>query len=313
MTDFVDNKTVAKNFQIVVFSCDHDKQPLLFTVFLLIYLLGLLGNAIIVTVTCADIQLHTPMYFLLCNLSFIDISYITITVPKLMDMLLTGNNSISFVQCFTQMFFFTFIGSIEVILLSLMAYDRYVAICNPLKYHLIMNRRNCLLFLVGIWIPGCVNSALVTVFASNVPQCYSNKIQQFFCNVKALAQISCPDPRFEVLIYIEVISLGLCPFMLSVASYVKIIQIILGINSAHGRRKTFSTCTSHLTVLLIFYGTILFMYMKPTQQDSDELDQVFSVLYAAVAPMLNPLIYSLRNKEVKNALLRLTKIKNNLT
>ncbi|KAM9324371.1 olfactory receptor 5V1-like [Gastrophryne carolinensis] len=303
----LDNKT-TKGFQILAFLSEGESQVILFTIFLLIYLIGLLGNLIIITVTYADAHLHTPMYFFLCNLSFIDISYTTVTVPKLLDMLLSGNNSISFIECFTQMFFFTFIGSIEVILLTSMAYDRYVAICNPLQYHVIMNKRNCVWLLVGVWFPGCLNSALVTVFASWVPLCYPNQIQQFFCNVKSLAQIFCPSPRFDALIYIEVIILGLCPFLLSVCSYMKIIKIILRITSANGRRKTFSTCTSHLTVLLIFYGTILFMYMKPTSQYSDDLDQAFSVLYASIAPMLNPLIYSLRNKEVTNALLRLAKI-----
>ncbi|KAM9324372.1 olfactory receptor 13C9-like [Gastrophryne carolinensis] len=238
-----------------------------------------------------------------------DISYTTVTVPKLLDMLLSGNNSISFIECLTQMFFFTFIGSIEVILLTSMAYDRYVAICKPLQYHVIMNKKNCVWLLVGVWFPGCLNSALVTVFASRVPLCYPNQIQQFFCNVKSVAQIFCPSPGFDALIYMEVIILGLCPFLLSVCSYVKIIKIILGITSANGRRKTFSTCTSHLTVLLIFYGTVIFMHMKPTSQCSDDLDQVFSVLYASIAPMLNPLIYSLRNKEVTNALLQLAKIR----
>ncbi|XP_018419888.1 PREDICTED: olfactory receptor 8H1-like [Nanorana parkeri] len=309
MANLADNGTTARDFQILAFFSEHGKQPLLFSVFLLIYLTGLLGNLIIITVTCADIHLHTPMYFFLCNLSFVDISYTTVTVPKLMDMLLTGDNSISFIQCFAQMFFFTFVGSIEVLLLSSMAYDRYIAICNPLKYHLIMNRRNCVLLSVAIWIPGCINSALVTLFASTLPLCYSNKIQQFFCNVKALAQISCPDARFDALIYVEVIVLGLCPLLLSMSSYMKIIKVVLRM-SASGRRKTFSTCASHLIVLLMFYGTILFMYMKPTSRYSGELDQTFSVMYAAIAPMLNPLIYSLRNKEVKNALIRITRYKN---
>nr|DBA18415.1 TPA: hypothetical protein GDO54_016659 [Pyxicephalus adspersus] len=304
----MDNNTTTKDFQILAFFNNHEKQPLLFTLFLFIYLIGLLGNLIIITVICADFHLHTPMYFFLCNLSFIDINYTTVTLPKLMDMLLTGDNFISFVQCFTQMFFFTFIGSIEVVLLSSMAYDRYIAICNPLQYHLVMNRKKCILLLVGIWIPGFLNSALVTAFASSLPLCYTNEIQQFFCNVKALAQISCPDQRFDALIYVEIIVLGLCPFLLSMSSYMKIIKVVLSM-SASGRRKTFSTCTSHLTVLLLFYGTILFMYMKPTSQYSSELDQMFSVMYAAVAPMLNPLIYSLRNKEVKNSIIRITKKK----
>uniref|UniRef100_A0A8C5QPX5 G-protein coupled receptors family 1 profile domain-containing protein n=1 Tax=Leptobrachium leishanense TaxID=445787 RepID=A0A8C5QPX5_9ANUR len=196
-------------------------------------------------------------------------------------------------------------GSIEVVLLSFMAYDRYVAICNPLQYHLVMNTKKCALILAGTWIPGCLNSCLVTILAANLSFCRANEIQQFFCNVKAIAQVACASREFEVMIYIEVFCLGLCPLLLSFTSYVKIIQIILRIKSTLGRKKAFSTCTSHLMVLILFYGTILFMYMRPTSQYADELDQVFSVLYAAVAPMLNPLIYSLRNKEVKSALIRI--------
>ncbi|XP_053325641.1 olfactory receptor 8H1-like [Spea bombifrons] len=305
----MENQSATKDFHIVAFSSNEDIQLFLFVVFLSIYLIGLLGNLIIITVTCKDTQLHTPMYFFLCNLSFIDICYTTVTIPKLMDILLTGNNLISFVQCFTQMFFFIFVGSIEVVLLSSMAYDRYVAICNPLQYYLIMNQKKCALILIGIWIPGCFNSCIVTFFASKLSLCHSNKIQHFFCNVKALAQIACANVGFDVMIYVEILILGLFPLLISFASYTKIIKIILSIKTTNGRRKAFSTCTSHLMVLIIFYGTILFMYMRPTSQDSDELDQVFSVLYAAVAPMLNPLIYSLRNKEVKHALMRIVGMK----
>ncbi|XP_063284196.1 olfactory receptor 8H1-like [Pelobates fuscus] len=306
----MENQTSTKDFQILAFSTNEEIQPILFVFFFFIYLIGLLGNVIIITVTCADAHLHTPMYFFLCNLSLIDIFYTTTTLPKLLDILLTGNQLISFVECFTQMFFFTFVGSIEVVLLSSMAYDRYVAICNPLQYHLIMNTKKCVLILVGIWIPGCLNSGMVTLLASKLSFCHSNKIQQFFCNVKALAQVACSSTEFDIIIYIEVLCLGLCPLLISFASYLKIIKIVVSIGTTSGRRKAFSTCTSHLTVLILFYGTILFMYMRPTSQYSDELDQAFSVLYAAVAPMLNPLIYSLRNKEVKDAMIRIISFKN---
>ncbi|KAM8930739.1 olfactory receptor 8H1-like [Pelodytes ibericus] len=306
----MENQTSTNDFEILAFSSNGTSQPLLFVVFFLIYSIGLLGNLIIITVTFMDNHLHTPMYFFLCNLSFIDICYTTVTLPKLMDILLTGNSLISFMECFTQMFFFTFVGSIEVVLLSSMAYDRYVAVCNPLQYHLLMNRRKCFLILVGVWIPGCFNSCVVTLYASNLFFCRTHKIQQFFCNVKALAQIACATTGFDIMIYVEVLLLGLCPLFISCASYVKIIRIIMHIKSSGGRSKTFSTCTSHLLVLVMFYGTILFIYLKPTSQYVDGLDQLSSVLYAAVAPMLNPLIYSLRNKEVKSALsvdLRLTR------
>ncbi|KAM4675827.1 olfactory receptor 13C8-like [Discoglossus pictus] len=258
-----------------------------------------------------DAHLHTPMYFFLCNLSFVDICYTSVTLPKLMDILLSGNNSISFIHCITQLYFFTFIGSLEVLLLSSMAYDRYIAICKPLQYYVIMNKKKLLLLLGGIWVYGSVNSFFVTHYASKLSFCYSNTIQQFFCNVKALANICCADIGFNIIIYAETLLLGLSPLLLSLTSYAKIITIILQIKSTDGRRQAFSTCTSHLTVLLLFYGTILCMYMRPPSKHEDVLDQMFSVLYAAVAPMLNPMIYSLRNKEVKGALRRMIRMQLN--
>ncbi|XP_053319794.1 olfactory receptor 1-like [Spea bombifrons] len=277
--------------------------------FLCIYLIGLLGNLIIIVVVSMDSRLHTPMYFFLCNLSAVDICYTTVTLPKLMDILATGNNSISFEQCFIQMYFYNFIGSSEIILLSVMAYDRYVAICNPLKYHLIMNRKKIVMIWVLIWVSGCGNSLFCTSFASNLSFCQSNRIQNFYCDIKAIAKISCADTSFHIVIYIECLLFGLLPFLLSITSYVKIIISILHIKSKESRRKAFSTCTSHLTVLVMFYGTILCMYMGPTSGSSDKLDQIFSVLYTALTPMLNPLVYSLRNKEVKSALSRLGQVK----
>ncbi|XP_053575418.1 olfactory receptor 1C1-like [Bombina bombina] len=305
----MDNKTFHKDFNILAFSTNSEKHHL-FIVFLLIYLTGILGNLIIIAVILMDSHLHTPMYFFLCNLSFVDICYTTVTLPKLMDILLTGNNSMSFIDCFTQLYFFIFIGSIEVLLLSSMAYERYIAICNPLQYHLIMHKKKLVLLLVGIWIYGCGNSMFVTIVASNLNLCHSNTIQQFFCNVKALANISCSEQGFNIIIYVETLLLGLSPLLLSLTSYAKILKIIVHIKSDSGRKQTFSTCTSHLIVLFLFYGTILCMYMRPPSKHTDVLDQMFSVLYAAVAPMLNPLIYSLRNKEVKSAMMRIVTMKN---
>ncbi|KAE8619148.1 hypothetical protein XENTR_v10009635, partial [Xenopus tropicalis] len=243
------------------------------------------------------------MYFFLCSLAFVDICYPTVTLPKLMDILLSGNNSITCIQCFTQMYFFVVLGGIETIVLSSMAYDRYVAICKPLRYHLIMTRRVCVLVIVGTWVSGFTNSALLTSLASKLSICGSNKIKQFFCDVKAVADISCERTAFYGTIYVETSFLGLMTFSLNVISYINIIRNILHIKSKHGRKKTFSTCTSHFTVLIIFYGSIFWMYMRPPSEP-ENLDSVFSVFYVGVTPMLNPLIYSLRNKEVKNALIR---------
>ncbi|KAE8619159.1 hypothetical protein XENTR_v10009646, partial [Xenopus tropicalis] len=287
----------------LAFSNYGGKQPLLFIVIFLIYVIGVLGNLIIMTVIYLDIHLHIPMYFFLCSLAFVDICYPTVTLPKLMDILLSGNNSISFMQCFTQMYFFLALVVVEVTLLSSMAYDRYVAICKPLRYHLIMNRRVCTLVTLGNWILGLTNSAWFSSLVSKLAFCGSNKIKQFFCDVKAMADIFCDKNTFYSSIYAETLSIGLMTLSLNVISYINIIRNILHIKSKHGRKKAFSTCTSHFTVLIIFYGSVFWMYMRPPSK-SEDLDPVFSVLYLGVTPMLNPLIYSLRNKEVKNALKR---------
>ncbi|KAM4675828.1 olfactory receptor 1-like [Discoglossus pictus] len=254
-------------------------------------------------------HLHTPMYLFLSNLSFVDICYTTTTLPKLMDILLTGNNSIDFIQCFTQMYFFILMAITEVFLLSSMAYDRYVAICHPLHYQHMMNRQKCIVLLVCTWVSAFWDSLFLTVFASKLSFCHSYKIQQFFCDIKALAQIACAGKTFNMLIIGNIFIFGLCTFLLNLTSYVKIISSILRIQSTSGRKKAFSTCTSHLTVLIMFYGTVLWTYMRPPSENSEELDQLFSIIYLAVTPMLNPVIYSLRNKDVKTAMNRIAKIK----
>ncbi|KAM8972401.1 olfactory receptor 10A7-like [Pelodytes ibericus] len=308
----MENRTLFKEFYILGFSNSVNERLSQFVVFLFIYLMGIFGNSIIITVIYKDAQLHTPMYYFLCNLSFVDICYTTVTLPKLLDILLTGNNTISLVPCFSQLYFFVFIGGTEIFLLSFMAYDRYVAICYPLQYILIMNNTKCTLIFIGIWGSAWGNALFLTGFASTISFCQSNHLQQFFCDIKALSKLSCADSGFYIAVYVETFVSGLCPFLLIIVSYIRIISTILHIRSADGRKKAFSTCTSHLTVLFIFYGTILWLYMKPaTLHHSEEIDKAFSVLYTAVTPMLNPLIYSLRNKEVKNALRRHIMVRNN--
>ncbi|OCT56340.1 hypothetical protein XELAEV_18000248mg [Xenopus laevis] len=242
------------------------------------------------------------MYFFLCTLAFVDICYPTVTLPKLMDILISGSNSITFLQCFTQMYFFFALAAVEVMLLSSMAYDRYVVICKPLRYHCIMNKRVCVLMIAGTWISGFTNSTLLISLVSNLSVCRSDKIKQLFCDIKAVADISCERAIFYNSIYVEIFSVGLMTCSLNVTSYINIIRTILNIKSKRGRQKTFSTCTSHFTVLIIFYGSAFWMYMRPPSESKD-LDPVFSVLYVGVTPMLNPLIYSLRNKEIKDALI----------
>ncbi|KAM3924694.1 olfactory receptor 5V1-like [Leptodactylus fuscus] len=302
----MDNLTY--NFHLTAFSNSTENHLVLFHLFLFIYLTGTLGNILIITLVITDAHLHTPMYILLCNLSSVDLIFNSSTLPKLMDILLSGNDSISFIQCFTQLYCYMFAASTEDILLSLMAYDRYVAVCKPLHYNLIMNKKNYVLLLLGTWISGCANSLFLTLSIYHLDLCPSNKIQHFFCDIKALEKITCSHTQFYTLLYIESVVLGLFPFLLSLTSYVKIILIIVGIKSTGGRRKAFSTCTSHLAVLIIFYGVALCMYVKPPSGHYEKEDLVFSIMYTAVTPMLNPLIYTLRNKEVKAALSRIFRI-----
>ncbi|KAG8441181.1 hypothetical protein GDO86_006794 [Hymenochirus boettgeri] len=301
----MENGTTVKEFYFVEVLNKAGNRVSLIVVILFIYLVGIIWNLIIFTLVCVDCHLHTTMYFLLQLLSLVDISFTTTTIPKLIDILLRGNNSISFVHCFIQLYFVTLMASADDVLLSFMVYDRYVAICKPLQYHIIMNRKKSLLFLIGTYLPCCINALFVTILASKLSFCHSNKIDHFFCDVKAMAKISCSDSKFQTMIYIESMVFGLIPLSIILASYIKITTIIFHIKSFSGRSKTFSTCTSHLLVLVLFYGTILCRYCQPQSEHSSVLDSMFSFLFVGVTPMLNPLVYSLRNKEVKNAMFRL--------
>ncbi|KAG8441074.1 hypothetical protein GDO86_006715 [Hymenochirus boettgeri] len=297
------NNTCDIEFHISGFAGSPGKHPLHFMVVLFIYLIGLLGNLTLISVTFLESHLQIPMYFFLRNLAFVDICYTSVTLPKLMHIYITGNNAVTFIPCFIQLHFFTSTGCTEVVLLTSMAYDRYVAICNPLRYFIVMKSRKCTQLVLISWTFGFINSLFVTVFASRLCFCGSKEIEQLFCDIKSLLKISCNDVGdFQVIIYLEVLLAGLFPFLLSVTSYAKIILAILKVQSSDGRKKTFSTCTSHLTVLMLFYGTIFCMYIRPPSKHSEKVDQFFSFLYVAVTPMLNPLIYSLRNQEVKRAL-----------
>ncbi|KAE8619168.1 hypothetical protein XENTR_v10009655 [Xenopus tropicalis] len=294
------NNTIFTYFYLLAFSREGEKQPTLFIAFFFMYMFGVLGNLSIITVTCSDAHLHTPMYFLLANLSFIDICYTTTTLPKLLHILLTGNNIISFPECFTQMFFYSISAQSEIILLAFMAYDRYAAICDPLKYHLIINIRKCAQVLAAIWTSSLPNALLGSSIILELHFCGSNTIDQFFCDGKYMTKISCEAVSINYYLFFGTMIYGVLPFLLCVASYTKIIQSILYIKSSSGRKKAFSTCSSHLTALLLFYGAASWMYMAP--ENSQQLDRIITVIFTAMTPMLNPLIYSLRNKEIKRAI-----------
>ncbi|KAM5151758.1 olfactory receptor 2T29-like [Mantella aurantiaca] len=273
--------------------------------FFLIYVIGILVNLIIITVIRLDLHLHTPMYLFLCNLSIIDICYTTVTVPKLLYILFSGNNTVSSTQCFIQMYFLFLAATTEETIIFIMAYDRYVAICHPLDYHRILNKKICILLVMTIWMSGCLNSSLLTTSILKMIFC-SSTIHQFFCDGKALLNIACSCTEFfYVVMYAECLVFGLFPVMCNLISYVKIIRVILRIKSKDGRRKAFSTCSSHLTVMVIYYGSGISEYMIPPSDHYDLLEQILTVFYTTVVPMLNPLIYSLRNKEVNNSLLKM--------
>ncbi|EPQ18760.1 Putative olfactory receptor ENSP00000348552 [Myotis brandtii] len=279
-----------------------------FVLILLMYLVILLGNGVLILVTISDSHLHTPMYFFLGNLSFLDICYTTSSVPLILDSFLTPRKTIPFSACAVQMFLSFAMGATECVLLGMMAFDRYVAICKPLRYPEIMSKSAYVPMAAGSWAAGSSTAMVQTSLAMRLPFCGDNVINHFTCEILAVLKLACTDISINVIsmTVANVIFLGI-PVLFISFSYVFIIATILRIPSAEGRRKAFSTCSAHLTVVVVFYGTILFMYGKPKSKDplgadkQDLSDKLISLFYGVVTPMLNPIIYSLRNKDVKAA------------
>ncbi|CAI9621747.1 unnamed protein product [Staurois parvus] len=270
-------------------------------------MIAMLGNLIITMLIIQAPQLHTPMYFLICNLSLLDMSFISVTVPKLLAITKTDMNVLSFKECISQMYFFIATANIESFLLTSMSYDRYVAICNPLLYPLIMNRVSCLFLTVASWLLGFLNSLLLSLLTSNLSFCKSKIINNFFCDLKALLNMSCSDTTLiQTIILVDNFIIGFFPSSLTLTSYAYIISSVLKIHSTEGRHKAFSNCTSHLTILFLFYGTALCLYMVPNAENSQTKDSILSFIYVALIPMVNPLVYSLRNKDVLGALSKVT-------
>ncbi|KAF4011977.1 hypothetical protein G4228_003134 [Cervus hanglu yarkandensis] len=299
------NITLLSDFFLMGLTDSEDIQLVLFTLFLLMYLITVLGNMGMILIICLDSKLHTPMYFFLSHLSFLDPIYSSVITPKTLDNLLTSIKTISYLNCFTQMYFFVFLGATECFLLSSMAYDRYVAICSPLHYPVVMSIRRCCSLVFGSYLIGFTDS-FVNVFCMNkLHFCDSNVIYHFFCDTSPILSLSCTDTHnIEIMIFIVAgCTLVVCLITISM-SYVSILSTILKITFTSGKWKAFSTCASHLLGVTIFYGTMIFTYLKPNKSYSLGNDQVASVFYTIVIPMLNPLICSLRNKEVKNAVSR---------
>ncbi|XP_030043126.1 olfactory receptor 5V1-like [Microcaecilia unicolor] len=306
----IKNQSSLTNFFLLGFGSQPEVHIIFFVIFLSIYLLTCFGNFSIITAVKSDARLHTPMYFFLCNLSFLDICYTSVTMPKMLANMLSDSTSISFSGCITQIFFFIGLAGTEIFLLSVMAYDRYVAICNPLLYHNIMNKRICIQLASGPWVGGFLNSLVHSLLLSQLSYCKSHKVNQYFCDIPPLLALACGDTHVNEIVLLTMGGiLGMGAFLLTLISYVHIISTILKIRSAEGKRKAFSTCTSHLLVVSLFYGTAIFTYVRPTSSYSLDKDRLVSMLYGVVTPMLNPVIYSLRNKDVKGALIRVIRRK----
>ncbi|XP_069506058.1 olfactory receptor 5V1-like [Ambystoma mexicanum] len=301
----IENQTQIKHFIIVGFPQYSGLQVPLFLTFLLTYLVTLLGNLLIMAVVYSDPRLHTPMYFFLTNLSFIDITSTSVTLPKLLTSFMSAGCSISLPACIVQMYGLVCMMSTEFILLTVMAYDRYVAICNPLRYAIVMNKDACIKLAAGTWMAGLLQPIPHTVLVSRLSFCKSHHVNHFFCDITALLKISCTDTRsIETMTYVFGVLIVIGTFILIIISYIYIISTILKIQSSERRHKAFSTCTSHLAVVIIFSGAICIMYMRPNSKYSENQDKILSLMYIVVTPLLNPIIYSLKNTEFRKAFQR---------
>uniref|UniRef100_A0A8C9PPE8 Olfactory receptor n=1 Tax=Spermophilus dauricus TaxID=99837 RepID=A0A8C9PPE8_SPEDA len=300
------NLTAWKEFVLWGFADVPQLQWFLFGLFFVIYMIILLGNGTILVITKVEPALQTPMYFFLGNFSFLEISYVSVTLPRMILVSLwTQDRSITLLSCATQMYFFLMFGATECFLLAVMSYDRYVAICNPLHYPLVMNTKKCHQLAAGSWLGGVPVQIGQTWQIFSLHFCHSNQINHFFCDIPPILKLACGDTFVhEVSVYIVAMLFVVVPFMLILASYSKIGLTILRLPTAQGRAKAFSTCSSHLLVVVLFFGSASITYLRPKSNHSAGTDKVLSLLYTIVTPMFNPMIYSLRNRDVIAALKR---------
>ncbi|XP_017354496.1 olfactory receptor 10Q1 [Cebus imitator] len=298
------NQSDPTEFVFRVFTTVPEFQVLLFLLFFLLYLIILCGNTAIICVVCTHSTLRTPMYFFLANLSFLEICYTTVVVPLMLSNIFGAQKPISLAGCGTQMFFFVTLGSTDCFLLAIMAYDRYVAICHPLHYTLIMTRQLCAQMLGGAVGLALFLSLQLTALIFTLPFCgHRREINHFLCDVPPVLRLACADIRVhQAVLYVVGILVLTVPFLLICVSYVFITCAILSISSAEGRRRAFSTCSSHLTVVLLQYGCCSLVYLRPQSSTSEDEESQIALVYTFVTPLLNPLIYTLRNKDVKGAL-----------
>ncbi|XP_035427107.1 olfactory receptor 14C36-like [Cygnus atratus] len=300
------NSSSVSEFLLLAFADTRKLQLLHFGLFLGIYLAALLGNGLILTAIACEHRLHTPMYFFLLNLALLDLGCISTTLPKAMANALWDNRAISYAECVTQLFVFAFLFEAEFCLLTVMAYDRYIAICKPLHYGSLLGTRACAKMAAAAWGSGFLNAVLHTTNTFSLPLCQGNAVDQFFCEIPQILKLSCSDAYLrEVGALVFSVSLALGCFVYIVVSYVQIFRAVLRMPSEQGKHKAFSMCLPHLAVVSLFLITIMFAYLKPPYISSPSLDLAVSFLYSVVPPAVNPLIYSMRNKKLKDAVRKL--------
>ncbi|XP_053120428.1 olfactory receptor 14I1-like [Hemicordylus capensis] len=299
------NQSTVSEFILLGFSDIRELQILYFATFFIIYLTALIGNLLVIIVVALNQSLHTPMYFFLMNLSTVDLGYISVTIPKVMNNSLWATRQISYVACVTQLFFFLVFLSSEFFLLTVMAYDRFVAICNPLQYEQLMNKVSCVQMTAAVWIISFCNAVLHTTCTFGITFC-SNVINQFFCEIPQILRLSCSSsfvPEKGAVIACSLLGVGCFAFI--VISYLQIFRAVLKIPSAQGRKKAISTCLPHLIVLFLFYFTGSVAYLRPMSSSSSDTNLAVAVMYSIIPPFMNPIIYSIRNKEIMSGLWRL--------
>ena len=297
------NESSFAGFILLGFSDRLQLEPVLFVVLLIFYVFTLLGNTTIIALSYLDPRLHTPMYFFLSNLSFLDMCYTTSIVPQFLFNLSGEDKSISFGGCIVQMCISLALGGTECILLGVMAFDRYAAVCRPLHYTVIMHPRLCALMASASWVTGFANSFLQTVLVFLLPRCGRNKLAHFFCEIPPFLKLACVDTTMNVyMTFFGIVITLLTPVSLIMFSYGRIVRAVLRIKSTTGRRKAFGTCGSHFTVVSLFFGTAIYVYTQPSSSDSQDQDKFMSLFYTVIIPMTNPLIYTLRNRDVKGAM-----------
>ncbi|XP_051829953.1 olfactory receptor 6M1-like [Antechinus flavipes] len=299
----IDNLTTVQEFILEGFPAVQHLGKLLFMVHLLLYLVSIMGSIVIVIITWSDHCLQTPMYFFLSNFSFLESCFITTVIPKLLAIFLSGMQTISFAACLTQTFFFLFLGSTCFFLLAVMSLDRYMAICNPLHYHNIMNMKVCFFLVLSCYVLGFISIIGLILMVSQLSFCGFNVINHFFCDLGPLLHLSCSDTStVESLSFLLSIVIILSSLTITIISYIHIITTIVHLPSAKERQKAFSTCSSHLIVLFLTYGSCVFIYIKPKQADRLEANKEAALVNTVITPLLNPFIYTLRNKQVQKAL-----------